>query len=204
MLSKISNTLDELVKALACLPGIGPKTAQRMAIFLLHHNRKVAQRLSEALDGALLKVKNCSMCNSFSEEDICFLCSNTNRDSSMLCIVENPADQMVLEQTKVFKGKYYVLMGKLSPIDGIGPHELNFSGMIDRVSEASIKEVIVATNFTPEGEATAHAIESILKSNSLVPPRRLTRLARGVPFGAEIEFTDLGTIAQAVRERKTS
>ena len=204
MLSKISNTLDDLVKALSCLPGIGPKTAQRMAIFLLHHNREVAKILSKALDDALLKVKNCSMCNSFSEEDICFLCSNINRDSSMLCIVENPADQMVMEQTRVFKGKYYVLMGKLSPIDGIGPNELNFSGMISRVSEASIKEVIVATNFTPEGEATAHAIESILKSNSLVPPRSLTRLARGVPFGAEIEFTDLGTIAQAVRERKTS
>ena len=204
MLSKISNTFDELVKALACLPGIGPKTAQRMAIFLIHHNRKVAKCLSKALNDALLKVKNCSMCNSFSEEEICFLCSNTLRDSSILCIVENPVDQIVMEQTKVFKGKYYVLMGKLSPIDGIGPAELNFSGMLERVSEACIKEVIVATNFTPEGEATANAIESILKSNGLAPPRRLTRLARGVPFGAEIEFTDLGTIAQALRERKTN
>ena len=201
-MSKISNTFEELVKALSCLPGIGPKTAQRMAIFLLHHNREVAKRLSTSLDDALLKVKNCSKCNSFSEDDICFLCSNTQRDSSILCIVENPADQMIMEQTRVFKGKYYVLMGKLSPIDGIGPEELNFTGMIDRVSEVSVKEVLLATNFTPEGEATAHAIETILKSRRLVPPRRLTRLARGVPFGAEIEFTDLGTIAQAVRERK--
>jgi recombination protein RecR len=143
------------------------------------------------------------LCNSFSEEDVCFLCSNEDRNSSMLCIVENLADQMVLEQTKVFKGKYYVLMGKLSPMDGIGPSELNFTGMIKRVSQDSVKEVIIATNFTPEGEATAHAIEAILKKNNLVPPRRLTRLARGVPFGGELEFTDLGTIAQAVRERKT-
>ncbi len=202
MISKEANAFDDLIKSFANLPGIGPKTAQRMAIFLLHHNRDVARELSQTLEAALVKVKNCSMCNSFSEEDVCFLCSNADRETTALCIVETPADQMVLEQTKVFKGRYYVLMGKISPIDGIGPVELNFSGMIKRVSEKNIQEVIVATNFTPEGEATAHAIESILKGNNLVPPRRLTRLARGVPLGAEIEFTDLGTIAQAVRERK--
>lgn len=200
--SKILNTFDGLIKAFSCLPGIGPKSAQRMVVFLLHHNRDAAKQLSRSLEAALVKIKNCNMCNSFSEEDVCFLCSNIERDSSTLCIVETPADQIVLEQTKVFKGKYYVLMGKFSPLEGIGPIELNFKGMIQRVSQNDVKEVIVATNFTPEGEATAHAIESILKGNDLVPPRRLTRLARGVPLGAEIEFTDLGTIAQAVRERK--
>jgi recombination protein RecR len=203
MVTKVSNAIDSLVKALSSLPGIGPKTAQRMAIFLLQHNRDVAKQLSKSLEEALGKVKNCTMCNSFSEEDVCFLCSNTERDSSILCIVETPADQMVMEQTKVFQGKYYVLMGKLSPMDGIGPVELNFTQMMKRVSKKNVEEVIVATNFTPEGEATAHAIESILIGNNLVPPRRLTRLARGVPFGAEIEFTDLGTIAQAFRERKS-
>ncbi|MFL2656789.1 MAG: recombination mediator RecR [Burkholderiaceae bacterium] len=203
MTTNFSSIVDNLVKSLSCLPGIGPKTAQRMAVFLLQHNREVARKLSTTLEDALVKVKNCIMCNSFSEEEVCFLCSNPDRDDSLLCIVETPVDQMVMEQTKVFRGKYYVLMGKLSPIEGIGPEELNFKEMIKRVAQKNIGEVIIATNFTPEGEATAHAIESTLVANNLVPPRRLTRLARGVPLGAEIEFTDLGTIAQAVRERKS-
>jgi len=196
-------SLDELANAFESLPGIGPKTAQRMAIFLLYHDRKAGKKLSSALAVALEKIINCKMCNSFSENDICSLCSDLDRDSTKLCIVETPADQMILEQTNVFRGMYYVLMGKISPLDGVGPKELNFSSIIERVSQKDIKEVILATNFTPEGEATAHAIESIMKGRGLVPPCKISRLAKGVPFGAEIEFTDLGTIAQAVRERKS-
>ena len=202
MTLKKPQILEALINALASIPGIGPKTAQRMVIFLLYHNKQVGKKLSDSLEVALRKIQNCSMCNSLTDSVTCSLCLDSDRDQSKLCVVENPADLMILEQTNVFKGKYFVLMGKISPIEGIGPEELNFQGLIERITKNEIREIIIATNFTTEGEATANAIELILRNKKLVPPRVISRLARGVPFGAEIEYTDLGTIAQAVRERK--
>ena len=165
MTLKKPQILEALINALSCIPGIGPKTAQRMAIYLLYHNKQAGKKLSDSLEVALRKIKNCSMCNSLTESDTCSLCLDSDRDQSKLCVVENPADLMILEQTNVFKGKYFVLMGKISPIEGIGPEELNFKGLIERISKNEIREIIIATNFTTEGEATANAIELILKTN---------------------------------------
>jgi len=151
---------------------------------------------------ALNNIKNCITCNTFTENEICILCSDSSRDVGKLCIVESPSDLLVLEQSHAFNGQYFVLMGRISPLDGIGPRELKFENLLTRFADKKIKEVIIATNFTPEGDATAHAIELILKDQKLAPPIKITRLAKGVPQGAELEYTDLGTIAQAFRARK--
>ncbi len=195
-------SLSALTEAFARLPGIGPKTAQRMALHLLQHDRAGAELLGRSLLEAVTRLGHCQSCNTFSESPTCELCQDDGRDSSLLCVVETPADLMVMEQTQSFKGTYFVLMGRLSPLDGIGPKDIHLERLLSRAAEPLVQEIVVATNFTPEGEATAHAIETLLKSHGLVPPKRVTRLARGVPVGGELEYVDLGTIAQAIRDRR--
>ena len=195
-------SLAVLTDAFARLPGIGPKTAQRMALHLLQHDRAGAELLGRSLLEAVSRLGHCQSCNTFSESETCELCRDDGRDASLLCVVETPADLMVMEQTQSFKGHYFVLMGRLSPLDGIGPKDIHLERLLSRAADPAVQEIVVATNFTPEGEATAHAIETLLKSHGLVPPRRVTRLARGVPVGGELEYVDLGTIAQAIRDRR--
>ena len=195
---KTPSTLDELIEALRCLPGVGPKSSQRMTYYLLQHNRNGAARLSAALATALSQIQHCQKCNSFTEEVLCDLCASPNRDAATLCVIEMPADLMMMEQTQVYRGLYFVLMGRLSPLDGIGPKELYLDRLIKRASDGVVKEVLLATNFTVEGEATAHYIGELLKEKGI----RVTRIARGVPVGGELEHTDTGTLAQAVLERR--
>ncbi len=190
--------LDELIEALRCLPGVGPKSAQRMAYHLLQRDQRGAARLSGALRSALDTLQHCARCNNFSETDICQRCLNPGRDGSLLCIVEMPADLAMIEQTHLYNGLYYVLMGRLSPLDGIGPRELRLDKLIARATDGVVSEIIVATNFTNEGEATAHTIASLLTPRGL----NVSRLSRGVPVGGELEHTDTGTIAQALLERR--
>lgn len=195
---KLPNSLEELIEALRCLPGVGPKSAQRMAYHLLQHDPKGAERLSLALDGALQKLRNCSRCNSFSEGEVCDRCASSKRDASLLCVVEMPVDLNTLEQTHAYNGLYYVLMGRLSPLDGVGPRELAFERLLSRAADGLVKEVILATNFTNEGEATAHYLSEMLQPRGI----RVSRIARGVPVGGELEFTDAATVAQAMIERR--
>ena len=195
---KNPSTLDELIESLRCLPGVGPKSAQRMTYYLLQHDRQGAARLAQALGHALEKICHCQKCNSFTEAEICDLCSSPNRDHSLLCVVEMPADLMMMEQTQIFSGLYFVLMGRLSPLDGVGPRELHLERLIKRASDGVVKEVLLATNFTVEGEATAHYLGEALKGRGV----KVTRMARGVPVGGELEYTDSGTIAQAILERR--
>ena len=191
------SSLHTLIESLRALPGVGPKSAQRMALYLLQHDRAAALQLSQALQHALDKITHCEQCNTFSEKNICDTCANSERDHHQLCIVETPADQWMIEQTLSFKGLYFVLMGHLSPLDGIGPKELNFAKLQTRVAKGEIKEIILATNFTNEGEATAHYLHELLKVYSV----QITRLARGVPVGAELEYVDTSTIARALLDR---
>lgn len=190
--------LEALIEALRCLPGIGPKSAQRLAYHLLQNDRSGARRLGEAILHALDAIKHCSRCNTFSELDICERCSSPKRDPGLLCVVETPVDLNMMEQTLAFQGLYYVLMGKISPLDGVGPRELNLEKLLARALDGLVKEVILATNYTNEGEATAHYISAMLKSKGI----SVTRIARGVPVGGELEYVDSGTLAQALRERK--
>ncbi|VVE68594.1 recombination protein RecR [Pandoraea captiosa] len=193
------SSLQELVDALRALPGVGPKSAQRIAYHLLQRDRKGAVRLGEALVHASEQIRHCARCNTFSEVEICETCLDPERDTSLLCVVETPADQNMLEQTMTFKGLYFVLMGHLSPLDGVGPGEIHFEQLIRRATDGVVKEVVLATNFTNEGEATAHYIGQTLKARGL----RVSRLARGVPVGGELEYVDAGTIARAVLDRHT-
>ncbi|WP_374623898.1 recombination mediator RecR [Pandoraea sp.] len=193
------SSLQELVDALRALPGVGPKSAQRIAYHLLQRDRKGAVRLGEALVHASEQIRHCARCNTFSEVDICETCLDSERDTSLLCVVETPADQNMLEQTMTFKGLYFVLMGHLSPLDGVGPGEIHFEQLIHRATDGVVKEVVLATNFTNEGEATAHYLGQMLKARGL----RVSRLARGVPVGGELEYVDAGTIARAVLDRHT-
>jgi recombination protein RecR len=193
-----SNALDVLIQSLRRLPGVGVKSASRMAFHLLQHDREGAQTLARALSQAALSVKHCQRCHTFTEADVCRTCLNPARDHTKLCVVETPADQSALERTGAYKGLYYVLMGKLSPLDGIGPNELGLKQLFVRACDGVVREVILATNFTAEGEATAHVISEALKVRGLQP----TRLARGVPVGSELEYVDLGTIAHALVDRR--
>ncbi|MDR1423241.1 MAG: recombination mediator RecR [Azoarcus sp.] len=193
-----SPILDELIAALRCLPGVGPRSAQRMAWHLLQRDRKGASRLTQALERSLAQLRHCERCNGFSEEDVCALCANPRRDASRLCVVETPADLAMIEQTQTYDGLYYVLMGRLSPLDGIGPRELGLDRLLARAGDGEVKEVILATNFTNEGEVTAHTLAALLSARALV----VSRLSRGVPVGGELENTDIGTIAQALAERR--
>ena len=193
-----SSSLEALVEALRRLPGVGAKSASRMAFHLLQHDREGAQRLARALQQAASNVQHCERCNTFTEGLICSVCQDARRDASKLCVVETPADQAALERTGVFRGYYFVLMGKLSPLDGIGPKDIGLSKLFDRALDGTVSEVILATNFTAEGEATAHVIGDALKQRGLA----VTRLARGVPAGSELEYVDLGTIAHALVDRR--
>jgi recombination protein RecR len=195
---KSPGALEDLIEALRCIPGIGPKSAQRAAYHLLQHDKEGAARLAESLARALKSIRRCAKCNTFSEEDLCGLCASPKRDASQLCVVETPGDLLMMEQTLAYNGLYFVLMGRLSPLDGIGPREIGLDVMQRRLSDGEVKEVIVATNFTNEGEATAHYIGEMLKDRGL----RITRIARGVPVGGELEYVDTGTLAQAVVERR--
>lgn len=194
----LPSALEELVEALRCLPGVGPKSAQRMAYHLLQRDRKGGQRLAHALEQAVQVLRHCSRCNAFSENEICERCASARRDASLLCVVEMPADLNMMEQTHAFKGMYYVLMGHLSPLDGIGPKELHLDRLLARAGDGIVQEVILATNFTNEGEATAHYLGEVLRARNL----KVSRIARGLPVGGEIEHTDAGTIAQALIERR--
>jgi len=191
-------SLDKLIEALRCLPGIGPKSAHRIAYHLLQHNRPGAQRLADALAEALQRIHHCQRCNTFTENDICDRCASSKRDPALLCVVEMPVDLNMMEQTHAYNGLYYVLMGRLSPLDGIGPKELKFDRLLERATDGIVREIIMATNFTNEGEATAHYLSELLHARGL----KVSRIARGLPVGGELEFTDAGTIAQALYERR--
>ena len=205
-----SNALDGLTQALRKLPGVGAKSAARMAFHLLQHDKPGAQQLARALDHAVQSIGHCALCNTLTEEALCGTCANPQRDRSTLCVVETPADQAALERTLAYRGLYFVLMGKLSPLDGIGPNDIGLQKLFDRVvpkdssgqslpaASREVQEVILATNFTAEGEATAHVIGQALKQRGV----QVTRLARGVPVGSELEYVDLGTIAHALTDRR--
>jgi recombination protein RecR len=191
--------LEDLARALRCLPGVGPKAAQRMALHLLQHDRAGAEHLAHALLHAAQTIRHCERCNTFTEDETCALCRSARRDPSLLCVVETPADLLMVEQTGAYSGLYFVLMGRLSPLDGLGPKEIRLDRLLKRAADGLVTEVVLATNFTNEGEATAHYIGELLAARGL----RVSRLARGVPVGGELEYVDSGTLAQALRERRT-
>jgi recombination protein RecR len=193
-----SGSLQALVEGLRRLPGVGAKSASRMAFHLLQHDRAGAQALARALTQAVDHVRHCALCHTFTESEVCSTCADPRRDASKLCVVETPADQSAVERTAAFKGRYFVLMGRLSPLDGIGPRDIGLHELVERACDGVVQEVILATNFTAEGEATAHAIGAALKSRGLA----VTRLARGVPAGSELEYVDLSTIAHALVDRR--
>jgi len=194
-------SLERLVQALRRLPGVGVKSAQRMAFHLLQHDRDGARVLADALREADASVRHCGLCHTFTEADICATCADPGRDRSQLCVVETPADQAAMERTGAYKGLYFVLMGKLSPLDGVGPRDIGLDKLLERIMDTDapvLREVILATNFTAEGETTAHVITQALRDRDI----KVTRLARGVPVGSELEYVDLGTIAHALVDRR--
>ena len=193
-----ANSLDTLVQALRRLPGVGIKSASRMAFHLLQHDRAGARQLAQALQDAAEHVHHCERCHTFTEAEVCSTCLDSQRDASKLCVVETPADQSAMERTGAFKGLYFVLMGKLSPLDGVGPREIGLQKLLARATEEAVQEVILATSFTGEGEATAHVISEVLRARGV----QVTRLSRGVPLGSELEYVDLGTIAHALVDRR--
>lgn len=193
-------SLDFLTEALRRLPGVGPKSAQRMAYHLMQHDREGAGLLGRALTQAVENIQHCSRCNTFTEHAICETCLNDSRDASLLCVVETPADQLMIEQTLTYKGLYFVLMGRLSPLDGIGPKDIHLEKLVTRATDGVVSEIVLATNFTNEGEATAHYISETLKARGL----KVSRLARGVPVGGELEYVDAGTIARAMLDRRST
>lgn len=190
--------LERLVQALRILPGVGPRSAQRMAFHMLQHDRAGAEELGQALAGALAAVRRCAKCNNFTEDEVCALCASPRRDPSLLCVIETPADLAMVEQTLSYSGMYFVLMGRLSPLDGVGPRDIGLDRLLARASEGEVREVILATNFTNEGEATAHYIAEMLRERKI----KASRIARGVPLGGELEYVDAGTISQALLERR--
>ena len=190
--------LEQLIESLRCLPGVGPKSAQRMAYYLLQRDRTGAHALAQALDNALQVVGHCRLCNTFSEQPVCPLCESTQRDNTVLCVVEMPTDLMMLENTRAYSGMYFVLMGRLSPLDGVGPKEIHLDKLLKRAQDGIVQEVILATNYTVEGEATAHYISEMLRARGI----KVSRIARGMPMGGEIEYVDSGTLAQAMLERR--
>jgi len=193
-----SPLIEQLVDAFRCLPGVGPKSAQRMALYLLERNPEGGRKLSEALQEAIDKVGNCARCRTLTELEICSICSNPSRNSRVCCVVESPADVYALEQTGTFRGVYFVLMGHLSPIDGIGPEQLGLELFMSMLEEYGTEEVIIACNPTVEGEATAYFIAEQLRGKNLV----VSRIAHGVPVGGELEYIDGGTLSHALSGRK--
>ena len=190
--------LEELIDALRCLPGVGPKSAQRMAFHLLQRDRAGGQRLGQALEQALSRIRHCERCNNFTEQPVCELCSSPRRDPTSLCVVETPADLLMMEQAQVYDGLYFVLMGRLSPLDGVGPKDIHLDRLVKRALDGIVKETILATNFTVEGEATAHYVGELLGARGM----KVSRIARGLPVGGELEHVDSGTLAQAMIERR--
>jgi recombination protein RecR len=193
-----SPLISQLIDALRILPGVGPKSAQRMALHLLERNQAGALRLASVLTQACERVGHCDSCRTLTEESLCSLCKSPRRDASLLCVVEMPADVFAIEQSGTYSGKYFVLMGKLSPLDGIGPKELGLEKLVSRFTSGELVEVIIATNPTMEGEATAHYIAEIAKQYGL----KVSRIAHGVPLGGELEFIDGGTLAHALASRR--
>ena len=190
--------LERLVEALRALPGVGPRSAQRMAYYLLQHDRPGAEQLARVLADALTQVRHCAMCNNFTEDEVCGLCRSPRRDRSLLCVVETPADLSMVEQTSTYSGMYFVLMGRLSPLDGVGPREIGLERLLSRATAGEVTEVVLATNFTNEGEATAHYIAEMLRARQV----HVSRIARGVPLGGELEYVDVGTLSQALLDRR--
>jgi recombination protein RecR len=192
------HALDGLIEALRRLPGVGVKSAQRMAFHLLQHDRDGARRLAHALEHAVERTRHCARCHTFTESEVCATCSDPERDARLLAVVETPADQAVLERTGSYRGLYFVLMGRISPLDGVGASAIGAAELLQRASDGVVQEVILATSFTAEGEVTAHALAQALRARGL----KVTRLARGVPAGSELEYVDLGTIAHALVDRR--
>lgn len=190
--------LDGLIEALRCLPGVGQKSAQRMAFHLLQHDRPAALKLARSLEIAVSEIAHCQRCHTFSRAALCDVCLDDTRDRQLLCVVETPADQAALERTGSYKGQYFVLLGRLSPLDGLGAKDIGLAALLERAADGQVQEVILATNFTAEGEATAHVLSEQLRAKGL----KVTRLARGVPVGSELEYVDLGTIAHAFMDRR--
>ena len=194
----VVHPLEQLIQALRILPGVGVKSASRMAFHLLQHDPQGAQRLARALNHAVEHIQHCQRCHTLTDLSICSTCSDERRDATKLCVVETPADQTALERTGAYQGLYFVLMGRINPLEGIGPKDIGVHQLLARVSEGTVREVILATNFTSEGEATAHVIAEALKTRGV----SCTRLSRGVPIGSELEYVDLGTIAHALVDRR--
>jgi recombination protein RecR len=190
--------LQDLLDALRRLPGVGARSAQRMAFHLLQHDREGARRIAAALQAADQQVRHCERCHTFTESTVCPICLDARRDARLLAVVETPADQAALERTGSFRGLYFVLMGRLSPLDGVGVRDIGIAPLLERVNDAALEEVIVATSFTAEGEATAQLIVQALNARGV----KVTRLARGVPAGSELEYVDLSTIAHALSDRR--
>jgi recombination protein RecR len=194
----MASALDSLIEALRRLPGVGAKSAQRMAFHLLQHDREGARRIALALQEAVAQVGHCERCNTFSQMRLCAICADPERDMRQLCVVETPADQAALERTGSYRGHYFVLMGRLSPLDGLGTGDIGAEALLERASQPGLEEVIFATSFTAEGEATAHVLAEALRARGI----KATRLARGVPAGSELEYVDLSTIAHALVDRR--
>lgn len=195
---RFSPLLEQLIESLRCLPGVGQKTAQRMAFHLLTRARDNGMRLGQHLQDAMAHIARCQSCRIFTESSLCDICASSHRDATTLCIVENPIDVSVIEQSSSFRGKYFVLLGRLSPLDGIGPEEIGIAKLKSRFEQESIKEVIIATNPTVEGEATAHYIAELAKQFQI----KSTRIARGVSIGSELEYIDSNTLAHAFAGRE--
>lgn len=198
MASVFSPLIDELISSLRCLPGVGPKSAQRMVLHLLEHNREGAERLARSLDKAIDGVGRCQRCRTLTEQPVCGICENPRRDGSVLCVVETPADVVAIEQAGGYQGKYFVLLGRLSPIDGIGPEDIGIDQLVNQLKTGEVNEVILATNPTMEGETTAFYISERAKDLGIT----VSRIAHGVPLGGELEFVDGGTLAHAFSSRK--
>ena len=195
---KLSPSIEALIDGLRHLPGVGPKSAQRMTLYLLERDREGAQTIADVITDALAKVKNCQQCSNFTELDVCEICVDPKRDPTTLCVVEAPVDVMAIEQSGSYRGHYYVLMGHLSPIDGIGPEQLGLDALCERFGTGEIKEVILATNPTVEGEATAYYISQRARDAAIT----VSRIAHGVPLGGELEYTDASTLAHALTGRR--
>lgn len=192
-----SPLIDRLIEALRCLPGVGPKSAQRIAFHLLERNRAGARRLAAALKEAVETVRNCERCRNFSDAPLCRVCASAKRDASLLCVVESPTDIGLIEQAGGYSGRYFVLMGRLSPLDGIGPDDLGMEKLTDLLNTGEVTEVILATSTTVEGQATAHYLTELIQGRGI----RVSRLAQGIPLGGELEFVDSGTLAHAISSR---
>ena len=193
-----TGSLDHLVESLRRLPGVGVKSAARMAFHMLQHDREGARQLAAALNAAVDRIGHCQLCHTFTEAEVCTTCLDPKRDPTQLCVVESPADQAAVERTAAYRGRYFVLMGRISPLDGLGPNEIGIGQLLERAADGVVREVVMATNFTAEGEVTAHILGEALRARGLT----VTRLARGVPAGSELEYVDLSTIAHALVDRR--